>query len=53
MHILPDDILDPRYDAAGDPALVWTIVGIVVGVAVITAVVIVLLMKKKKKRGGK
>lgn len=52
MQFYSDHIVDPWIDAAwGDPALLWTIIGIVAGVAAITAAVIVILVKKKKKEG--
>lgn len=52
MYYMFDDILDPSVDiVTGDPSLLWTVLGIVAGVAAITAVVIVLLVKKKKKEG--
>lgn len=49
LRICFDEIIEP-IDPPGDPTL-WWILGIVAGVAAITAVVIVLLVKKKKKEG--
>ena len=53
LHMLFDDIIDPSVDiVANDPTPLWWILGIVAGVATVTAVLIVILIKKKKK-GGK
>lgn len=50
--MIPVEPLDPPVDpAVNTPSPIWTILGIVAGVAAITAVVIVILVKKKK--GGK
>lgn len=51
MRVLQDHITDPLARVADAPVL-WMILGIVAGVAAISAVLIVILIKKKKK-GGK
>lgn len=49
---IPVEPWDPPVDpAVNAPSPIWMILGIVLGVAAITAVVIVILVKKKK--GGK
>ncbi|MBR6038863.1 MAG: hypothetical protein IKP38_00085 [Clostridia bacterium] len=53
FRIIGDIAVEPWEPVKPTPAPspIWTILGIVAGVAVITAVVIVILVKKKK--GGK
>ena len=48
---IPVEPWEPVDPAVNAPSPIWTILGIVLGVAAITAVVIVILVKKKK--GGK
>ena len=48
MQILWDDILEP-VPLANDPSPLWWILGIVAGVAAVTAIVIVILVRKKKR----
>ena len=48
---IPVEPWEPPVEPIPAPSPVWTILGIVAGVAVITAVVIVILVKKKKKAG--
>ena len=50
-HLLGDLAVSPVERVLYNPALLWTIVGIVAGVAAVTAVLIVVLVKRKKKRG--
>ena len=45
---VPVEPWEPPVEPTAAPSPVWTILGIVAGVAVITAVVIVILVKKKK-----
>ena len=51
LRIFPDEIYEPPVDPkAIDPAVLWTIVGVVAGVAALTAVLIAVLIKKKKRK---
>ena len=49
VRILPDHITNP-FDRLSDAPMLWTILAIVAGVAVVTVVLIVVL---KRKKGGK
>ena len=51
IAIEPWEPVEPVEPVVNTPSPIWWILGIVAGVAVITAVVIVILVKKKK--GGK
>ena len=52
LRILFDDILEPTPASVSDPSVFWTVLGIVAGVAAITAVIIVILVRKKHKGGN-
>ena len=50
--LIPVEPFEPPADpTVSTPSPIWTILGIVAGVAVITAIVVVILVKKKKKAG--
>lgn len=51
LHIVPDEIYEPPFrEVALNPAMVWTIVGIVAAVVAVTAVLVVVLVKRKRRK---
>ena len=49
-HFLSDIAVRPLERLLYEPALLWTIVGIVAAVVAVTVVLIVVLVKKKNKK---
>ena len=52
FRILGDVPVEPFVPVKNDPSPLWWILGVVAGVAAVTAIVIVILVRAKKKGGN-